>query len=237
MFLIALAAVPSGPDDLFIVGDPHQRIYDHHVSLNSLGINGRGRSRRLTMNYRTTQEILAWAVPRLGRSPVTGIDDEVDSLVGYRSPMHGGPPVIRGAATRDEELRGLVEQLRSWMRDGIESHAIGVAARSGHAVNEVKEQLKAAGVKAVSLAASGKRDAVRVGTMHGMKGLEFQAVAVVGIAEGAVPAPSAVTSAAADPVAHAHDLQRERCVLFVACTRARDHLYVSYSEVPSAFLG
>jgi len=231
------AAVPSGPDDLFIVGDPHQRIYDHHVSLNSLGINVRGRSRRLTMNYRTTQEILAWAVPRLGKNPVTGIDDEVDSLVGYRSPMHGGPPVIRHTATRDEELGSLVEQLRNWTREGIESHAIGVAARSGYAVNEVKERLKVAGVQAVSLAASGRRNAVRVGTMHGMKGLEFQAVAVIGVADGSVPASSAVTPEAVDPVAHALDLQRERCVLFVACTRARDHLYVSYSGSPSPFLG
>jgi superfamily I DNA/RNA helicase/mRNA-degrading endonuclease RelE of RelBE toxin-antitoxin system len=231
------AAVPRGPDDLFIVGDPHQRIYDHHVSLNSLGINVRGRSRRLTMNYRTTQEILAWAVPRLGRNPVTGIDDEVDSLVGYRSPMHGGSPVIRHAATRDEELWALVERLRDWMTDGIEPHAIGIAARSGYAVNEIKERLKAAGMQAVSLAAIGKRNTMRVGTMHSMKGLEFQAVAVIGVAEGAVPAPSAVTSEAADPVAHALDLQRERCVLFVACTRARDHLYVSYSGAPSPFLG
>jgi mRNA-degrading endonuclease RelE of RelBE toxin-antitoxin system len=231
------AAVAPGPDDLFIVGDPHQRIYDHHVSLNSLGISVRGRSRRLTMNYRTTQEILAWAVPRLGKNPVTGIDDEVDSLVGYRSPMHGGAPVIHHTASRDEELQALVEQLRSWMREGIEPHAIGVAARSSYAVNEVKERLKATGIPALSLAASGKREAIRVGTMHGMKGLEFQAVAVVGVAEGAVPAPSAVTPVAADPVAHALDLQRERCVLFVACTRARDHLYVSYSGTPSPFLG
>jgi superfamily I DNA/RNA helicase/mRNA-degrading endonuclease RelE of RelBE toxin-antitoxin system len=230
------AAVPPGPDDLFIVGDPHQRIYDHHVSLNSLGINVRGRSRRLTMNYRTTQEILAWAVPRLGKGPVTGIDDEVDSLVGYRSPMHGGSPVIRGTATRDDELSALVEQLRKWMSEGIEPHAIGIAARSSYAVNEIKERLKAAGVQAVSLAASGKRSTIRVGTMHGMKGLEFQAVAVIGVADGVVPAPSAVTSVAADPVAHALDLQRERCVLFVACTRARDHLYVSYSGTPSPFL-
>jgi superfamily I DNA/RNA helicase len=73
--------------------------------------------------------------------------------------------------------------------------------------------------------------------MHGMKGLEFQAVAVTGVADGAVPAPAAVTSVAVDPVAHALDLQRERCMLFVACTRARDHLYVSYSGSPSPFLG
>jgi superfamily I DNA/RNA helicase len=72
--------------------------------------------------------------------------------------------------------------------------------------------------------------------MHGMKGLEFQAVAVIGVTEGIVPAPAAVTPAADDPIAHAQDLQRERCLLFVACTRARDHLYVSYSGSPSPFL-
>ena len=73
--------------------------------------------------------------------------------------------------------------------------------------------------------------------MHGMKGLEFQAVAVIGVADGIVPAPSAVTPEKDDPVAHAQDLQRERCLLFVACTRARDHLYLSYSGSPSPFLG
>jgi superfamily I DNA/RNA helicase len=72
--------------------------------------------------------------------------------------------------------------------------------------------------------------------MHGMKGLEFQAVAVIGVADGIVPAPNAVTPAAEDPVAHAQDLQRERCLLFVACTRARDHLYISYTGTPSPFL-
>ena len=63
------AAVPEGSNDLFIASDPHQRIYDNRVSLTSLGIQVRGRSRRLTMNYRTTQEILAWTVPLLGPDP------------------------------------------------------------------------------------------------------------------------------------------------------------------------
>ena len=59
----------------------------------------------------------------------------------------------------------------------------------------------------------------------------------IGVADGTVPAPSAVTDVAADPVAHAQGLQRERCLLFVALTRARDHLYISYSGAPSSFLG
>jgi hypothetical protein len=81
------AAVPAGPNDLFVVGDVHQRIYDNHVSLARVGINVRGRSKRLTVNYRTTQEILALAVPALGKASVTGLDDEADTLTGYRSPL------------------------------------------------------------------------------------------------------------------------------------------------------
>ena len=72
--------------------------------------------------------------------------------------------------------------------------------------------------------------------MHGMKGLEFQAVAVIGVEQGTVPAPAAITPENEDAVAHAQDLQQERCVLFVACTRARDHLYVSYTGTASEFL-
>ena len=90
------AAVAPGPDDLFLAADPHQRIYNNRVSLASLGISVRGRSRRLSLNYRTTQEILAWAVPLLGADPVTGLDGEVDSLLGYRSPDAWRAPSASG---------------------------------------------------------------------------------------------------------------------------------------------
>jgi hypothetical protein len=94
------AAVAEGPNDLFIVGDAHQRIYDNRVSLAKLGINVRGRSRRLTVNYRTTQEILALALSALGKAPVTGLDGETDSLAGYRSPLHGRQPEVHSAVQR-----------------------------------------------------------------------------------------------------------------------------------------
>ena len=231
------AAVPPCPDDLFIAADPHQRIYDNRVSLASLGIQVRGRSRRLTVNYRTTEEILAWAVPLLGVAPVTGLDGEADTLLGYRSPVHGRRPEVRQAATRDEELTALTERIRTWLDAGIEPHAIGAAARTGYLARDAGEALKAAGIRTVSLGSRGTKNAVRHGTMHRMKGLEFQAVAVIGVEQGTVPSPSAVTPASEDPLAHDQDLQRERCVLFVACTRARDHLYVSYTGEPSPFLG
>jgi hypothetical protein len=230
------AAVPSGPDDMFIAADPHQRIYDNRVSLTSLGIAIRGRSRRLTVNYRTTQEILAWAVPLLGSATVTGLDGEADTLLGYRSPMHGPCPELYAATSRDDELAALARRIRSWRDSGVEAHAIGVAARSSAIANPAREALKAAGIPTLALTTQSTRRAVRVGTMHRMKGLEFQAVAVIGVEQGTVPAWSAITPADEDPVAHDQDIQRERCVLFVACTRARDHLYVSFAGEPSVFL-
>jgi superfamily I DNA/RNA helicase len=230
------AAVAPGPDDLFIAADPHQRIYDNRVSLASLQISVRGRSRRLSLNYRTTQEILAWAVPLLGADPVIGLDGEVDSLLGYRSPIRGQRPRLRMAATREEEFAFLAEQIRCWQAAGIEPQAIGVTARTATLVREAREALEADGTMTAPLRLRGDAQAVRVGTMHAMKGLEFQAVAVIGVERGLVPEPAAITPEREDPLAHAQDLQRERCVLFAACTRARDQLLVSCTGAPSAFL-
>ncbi|WP_395108875.1 UvrD-helicase domain-containing protein [Actinomadura sp. SCN-SB] len=226
--------VASGPDDLFIVGDPHQRIYDSHVSLASLGINVRGRSTKLKLNYRTTQEILSWAVPLLGLTPAQGLDDSADTLDGYRSPMHGRRPSVVAYDDPDAELDGLVRQVREWLDDGVEPTAIGVAARTRYLLARATARLKEAGIKAYQV--GGRSRGVRVGTMHKMKGLEFRCVAVIGVDAGTLPAPSAITREDEDPKAHAQDVQKERCLLFVACTRARDHLYVSYAGEPSEFL-
>ncbi|RSN57986.1 UvrD-helicase domain-containing protein [Actinomadura sp. WAC 06369] len=226
--------VAQGPDDLFIVGDPHQRIYDSHVSLASLGINVRGRSTKLKLNYRTTQEILQWSVPLLGFAPAQGLDDSADTLDGYRSPMHGRRPLVREYGSADAEMDGLVAQVRTWIDDGVEPGSIGVAARYVFLVKRVVGRLKAAGVPACQV--PGSSDGVQVGTMHRMKGLEFRCIAVVGADESSLPSGQALTSEDEDPKAHAQDVQKERCLLFVACTRARDHLYVSYTDRPSPFL-
>ena len=110
------AAVDPGPDDLFIAADPHQRIYGNRAALASLRISVRGRSRRLSLNYRTTQEILAWALPLLGTDPVTGLDGEADSLLGYRSPMHGPRPQAWQAASRTGEFGLLTNGLARGFR-------------------------------------------------------------------------------------------------------------------------
>jgi hypothetical protein len=230
------AAVAEEPDDLFVAADPHQRIYPNRVSLAALRISVRGRSRKLSLNYRTTQEILAWAMPLLGSDPVTGLDGEVDSLLGYRSPLHGQRPLVRRAATRDEEFALLSGRVRSWLAAGIEPGAIGITARSAALVRDAREALSSAGVDTTSITGRGGAAGVRAGTMHAMKGLEFRAVAVIGVEEGVVPDPATIATDDGDPLARAQNVQRERCVLFVACTRARDHLYVSHTGEPSPLL-
>ena len=226
--------VAEGPDDLFIVADPHQRIYDRHVSLANLGINVRGRSTKLKLNYRTTQEILTWSVPLLGLTPAQGLDDSADTLEGYRSPIHGRRPVVKGYPDQDAELDGLVEQVRAWLEADVEPSAIAVAARYVWVARKAAMRLKDEGIPAYQVPS--KSPGVQVGSMHKMKGLEFRCIAVIGVDDKSMPAANAITPESEDAKAHAQDVQKERCLLFVASTRARDHLYVSYAGSPSPFL-
>ncbi|MFI6822407.1 UvrD-helicase domain-containing protein [Micromonospora sp. NPDC050187] len=228
------ALVAPGPNDMFLLADPYQRIYDSHVSLAQLGIEVRGRTRRLTVNYRTTHEILDLSVRVLGGDATVGLDGQDDTLRGYRSITRGGAPDLVAHPSRDEECEALIERVGTWLDQGVEPHAIGVAARTGQLVRTVSRILADAHIPV----ADDKRgvDGVRVATMHRMKGLEFQCLAVVGLDAGVLPAPNALTSATEDPHAHRQDLQRERCLLFVALTRARDVLYLSHIGTPSPLL-
>ncbi|MFI7609304.1 UvrD-helicase domain-containing protein [Micromonospora sp. NPDC049366] len=228
------ALVAPGPNDMFLLADPYQRIYDSHVSLSQLGIEVRGRTRRLTVNYRTTHEILDLSVRVLNGEPAVGLDGESDTLRGYRSVTRGGPPEVTACDTRDGELEALIERVGAWLEQGVEPHAIGVAARTGQLTKTISKALADAYIPV----ADDQRgaDGVRVATMHRLKGLEFQCLAVVGLDAGVLPAPRAITSAAEDPHAHRQDLQRERCLLFVALTRARDVLYLSHTGAPTSLL-
>lgn len=228
------AAVPLGPDDLFLTGDPHQRIYGNHVSLRTVGISVSGRSTRLRINYRTSAEILHWSLGVLGDIAIADLDDGLDSLTGYRSALHGEPPTLAGAASPAEEVRALAATLDEWHADGVAREDMAVVARTNWIARRVRCELADHGIRTADLHdTSVDTDAVRVGTMHSMKGLEFRCVAVVGAGKDNLPLPQAVTPADEDPVRHALDVQQERCLLFVACTRARERLRISWSGARS----
>lgn len=230
------ALVASGADDMFLVGDAHQRIYAYQVSLASVDIDVRGRSRKLRLSYRTTQEILSWAIPRLGDHPIIGLSGRPEDLAGLYSPTNGRRPAIRRYDDEETELQGLVSQIKLWQGDGVELAAIGVASRSREMARKAVRALEDAGFPCVDLEEDQASEGLRVGTMHGMKGREFRCVAIIGVGHTTLPLPSAVTPAHEDRVVHERDMQQERCLLYVASTRARDTLYLSHSGAPSPFL-
>lgn len=232
------AAVPPAADDLFIAGDTHQRIYQNRISLRDVGIKVTGRSTRLTVNYRTTAEILAWSLRMLrGERRDDRFDDMdggLDTVAGYRCELHGRPPSLRRLADRNDELGALTDQVRRWLEAGIEPDEIGVATRSNWLSDAAVSTLRLAGVPVRLLTKDGS--GVAVGTMHRMKGLEFRCMAVIGVSSEQMPPAGAITPAEEDRGTHLVDLQRERCLLFVACTRAREQLYVSWHGSPSTFI-
>ena len=231
------AAVSAGDNDLFIVGDAHQRIYDSRVSLRSLGIETRGKSRRLKINYRTSQEILGWTLGILTGAVVDDLDGEAESQAGYRSSFHGPVPTVRSFATSGQEAEFVTAQIQRWLDQGVSSSSIGIAARTRQDMRAVEGALHQAKIAFSELGdADGGQAGVTISTMHSSKGLEFARLAVVAVNDDNLPHPMATVSILEDPGQHALDVLRERCLLYVACTRARDELVVTSSGYPSALL-
>lgn len=231
------AAVAPGVDDIFIAGDPHQRIYDNQVTLRDVDINITGRSHRLSINYRTTAEILSWSLGIMHGEPVDDMAGGVDSLAGCRSEVHGRAPQAAGFDSAAAEVDHLVEKVRDWLGSEVNPAEIGIATRAKYFGEQIHHALRNAGIP-THLLVQGRAatDAVSVGTMHRMKGLEFRCLAVAGVGAAAVPAPSAVTPADEDRHTHERDIRRERSLLFVACTRAREQLSVTWHGPVSPFL-
>ncbi|WP_280439560.1 UvrD-helicase domain-containing protein [Nocardia cyriacigeorgica] len=231
------AATVEQPDDLFIAGDVHQRIYNNRVSLRDVGINIAGRSRRLAINYRTTAEILGWSLSLIHDEHIDDMNGGLDTLAGCRSEVRGDPPEVIGFDTEAAELDQIADKVCSWIAQGVVADEIGVATRTKQFGERVERRLRASKIPTHYLAkGTTSPGAVSIGTMHRMKGLEFRCLVVAGVNSDSVPAPAAVTPIDEDSHTHRLDLLRERSLLFVACTRAREQLLVTWHGKPSSFL-
>lgn len=234
------AIVDKAPNDLFLVGDSHQRIYDRRSSLSKVGIEIRGRSKKLKINYRTTHEILGWSMALIGEGNFDDLDEGTDDqdFAGYHSYRHGPLPELSGHKSKKAQLDALVAKVTQWVADGVHEDSIGIVSRGRASFEAIERALQAAGREVCILPTDlPKAPGVRLGTMHRMKGLEFERVAIVDVDDRTVPMPVALTRYEDDPGQHEADLQRERCLLYVAATRARDELWVGWSGKPSRFLG
>ena len=235
-FQLLRAAIPEGEDDLFIVGDGHQRIYRRRVVLSHAGVRIVGRSHRLRINYRTTDEIRRRAVALLEGLEVDDLDGGADSLRGYRSLVQGVEPRFCGFEHFEDE----VAKLMQWLRAAEDLRNICVVARTVEQRDRYRQGLEAAGVE-TRLIRRGKADdpreaGVRLATMHRVKGLEFDRVALVGLDSATLPLAAAL--AQADDEERRADLEKmERALLYVAMTRARSEVRMSWTGRPSRYLG
>ncbi len=237
-WMLLRAMTPPGPNDMFLAGDTHQRIYDNYVSLGSLGIAIRGRSTRLTLSYRSTHEILTTAERLLGNEEWDDLDDGTDSLDGYRSVLRGPRPSLHGYPNWAAELDGILRQVRDCQPTDGTPPSVGVAVPERRYVTEVESYLNEHGVPAASIGPDGPRklEAVHVGTLHRFKGLEYQQMIVAGISAGTIPAARVAGLRDTDPLRYEREIKQARSLLFVAATRARDSLAICWHGTPSPFL-
>jgi hypothetical protein len=241
-FRLIRAIVPATPtgdkNSLFIVGDAHQRIYGRRASMSACGINVRGRSRQLRLNYRTTQEIRAWAVSVLEGVSVDDLDEGKDTLRGYISLMHGGVPQLVGYKSETDEIQGLVAWLRALPADQIGLTDIGVVCARRVDVERIYKALQSNGIEAVILKSGSDNRSipgVRITTMHRAKGLEFFAVAIPFLSDTAFP-PSGALRTAVDAADREDVVIQYRSLLHVAATRAKQALRVSWSGAASSLI-
>jgi len=234
------ALVPPGPNDLFIVGDAHQRIYRYKTTLGHCGIDIRGRGRKLRLNYRTTDEIRRFAVRLLADRAIDDLDGGRDDQKGYLSLTHGEAPLVKAFATVAEEYAFIVREIRRLVDAGSQPESVVVAARTNTLMEEYERALREAGLTVFRLrrdaADAVDRPGVRVATLHRVKGLEFDHVFVAGATDGIIPLAKAIADDD-DPASREDAETAERALLYVGLTRAKKSATVTAAGRISELVG
>ncbi len=233
-FFAALGA--DRPDSLFFAGDLGQRIFQQPFSWKSLGVEVRGRSRTLQVNYRTSHQIRMQADRLLGPAvtDADGLTEERDKTV---SVFNGPAPEVRVFPSQVEEIGAVSAWIRDLAKDGLLPHEIGVFVRSSSEVDRARKAVVDAGLPFQLLDESAETVSgqAAISTMHAAKGLEFRAVAVMACDDEVVPSQQRIAEVADDgDLEEAYNTERQ--LLYVACTRARDRLLVTSTAPASEFL-
>lgn len=232
-----LAAIGNGrPNALFFAGDLGQRIFQQPFSWKSLGVDVRGRSRTLRINYRTSHQIRLQADRLLGPT-VTDVDGITEDRNDTVSVFNGPQPTVEVLKTINDEVKTVSNWMRARAQNGFLPHEFGVFVRSVAQVGRASQAVLAAGLpfKVLDEHVDTESGFVSIGTMHLAKGLEFRAVVVMACDDDVIPLQGRIETVGDDA-----DLQEvydtERHLLYVACTRARDDLVVTGVEPASEFL-
>lgn len=232
-----LAALGGGrANSLFFAGDLGQRIFQQPFSWKALGIDVRGRSFTLRINYRTSHQIRMQADRLLGPD-LSDVDGNKEERNGTISMFNGPQPKIVVFDCPEDEIKGVGEWLAARAKEGVVPHEMGVFVRSQAELDRARAATEVAGlpVKILDENVETTSGRVSIGAMHLAKGLEFRAVVVMACDDEVIPLQERIETVADDA-----DLEEvyntERHLLYVACTRARDHLLVTSVNPASEFL-
>ncbi len=235
-FRLLRTMVNEGKNDLFIVGDAHQRIYGHKVVLGQCGIRIVGRSRKLKLNYRTTDEIRKWAVKIFEGKTVDDLDNGIDEQNDYKSLYHGPAPEIRQLSSYEEELNTIHEYIKELLQADPNAK-ICLVLRTTKLRDQYAKDLENMGNSVVVLEKNSKdnleKEGLRIATMHRVKGLEFDHMVIASAVKGVIPWPKAIFS---DTQSKEEFLQKERSLFYVASTRAKKTLLITGFGELSSFL-
>ncbi len=236
--LLRLIAGDEHSNDMFIVGDSHQRIYKKKAILSKCGINVRGRSNILKINYRTTEEIRKYAFALLKGIPFDDLDNNQETQDFCQSLTHGEKPIIKNFKDGNAEFDYIKNEINSLLNSGVEAMNICIVCRTNKYCNQYNSMLSESGIKVFEIKRSNSddrsRNGIRVSTMHRIKGLEFQYIFVVACNNRVVPLTSAITNQ--DPIAKEESIISERCLLYVSLTRAQKKAYITSYGKQSEFL-
>ena len=232
-----LAALAGGrPNGLYFAGDLGQRIFQQPFSWKELGVDVRGRSQTLRINYRTSHQIRTQA-DRLLDPEMSDVDGNLEERKGTVSVFNGPKPTIQVLEDEEGESIAVSEWLTARISEGLQPGEIGVFVRSTEQMERAVATVKLSGVPYAVLDDDMETTGgcLTISTMHLVKGLEFRAVALMACDSEVIPLQSRVES-----IADEADLEEvyntERNLLYVACTRARDHLLVTGVKPASEFL-
>ncbi|CAN7165629.1 AAA family ATPase [Microbacterium foliorum] len=228
------ALVPTASNDIFIAEDVHQRIYGHRIVLARYGIKVVGRSRRLTLNYRTTQENLLYALGVLEDAQYTDTAEETEASHGYRSARRGPVPRVMSSAHVWEQTDAVAQTIAEWKSVGV-GDSIAILGRTTLSLKRLQRQLDDRGIATALYGEAAKPGTPQLVTMHSAKGLEFSRVVLFDVSEGSIPLPLALQGLEGSDLEDA--ILRERSLLYVAASRARDELVVTWAGSPSELLG
>ena len=231
------AALGGGrPNALFFAGDLGQRIFQQAFSWKGLGVDVRGRSRTLRVNYRTSHQIRTQADRLLGPA-VTDVDGNSEDRSDTVSVFNGPPPTIKSLKSEHDEIKTVGGWIAEQAKAGMVPHEFGVFVRSAAQLDRARAAVKEAGLafKVLDDHVETTSGHVSISTMHLAKGLEFRAVVVMACDDEIIPLQERIETVGDDAdLKEVYDTERQ--LLYVACTRARDHLLVTSVEPASEFL-